>query len=126
MVLMQLLTNFEQFVATRRLCSNLPKCAATPQKTLKSAILRLSGNCCIRKSNGIAILWLQVHLGFYLTSAEPSAVTRGLCSNLPKFAALPRITKICHFQTNWQFLHKKNIGSSFMIAGAFMHIFHIC
>ena len=71
--------------------------------------MRQRGNCCKRKSNGMAILWLLVHLWFYLKSAEPSAVTRGLCSNLPKFAALPRIIKICHFQTNWQFLHKKKI-----------------
>ena len=33
MVLTQLLINFAQFVATGRLCSNLPNCAATPKNT---------------------------------------------------------------------------------------------
>ena len=98
---------FSTICSNQKALQQPTKVCSNPQKTLKSAFMRQRGNCCERKSNGMAIIWLLVHLGFYLTSAEPSAVTRGLCSNLPKFAALPRITKICHFQTNWQFLHKK-------------------
>ena len=125
MVLTQLLINFAQFVATGRLCSNLSNSAAT-QKTLKSAFLRQSGNCCLRKSIVIAILWLLVHLGFYFTSAEPSAATKTLCSNLPNFAAFQKSLKFVISRQIGNCCTIKNIGSSFMTNGAFMHVFHIC
>ena len=46
-----------------------------------------------------SIYMVVTHL---LINFERFEATGRLCSNLPKFAATPKITKICHFEAKWQ------------------------
>ena len=125
MVFTQLLINFAQFLATGRLCSNLPNCAATPKNTkirlfeAKWQLLPKKKHCC---SNPMAFNAFRL----FFTSVEPSAATKTLCSNLPNFAAFQKLLKFVISRQIGNCCTIKNIGSSFMTNGAFMHIFHIC
>ena len=90
-VLTHLLINFEQFEATERLCSNLPKFAATPEIT-QICHFEAKWLLAIDKTNWNSIPITSEALRLYFRSAEPSAATGRLRSNFRKIAAKPK----CH------------------------------
>ena len=79
---------------------------------------------CCKKSPEIAAnccnCWMEASINFMLSRSiftvlthllinfECFEATKRLCSNLPKFAATPEVTQICHFEAKWQLTNDKN------------------
>ena len=58
--------------------------------------------------NSILSQGIHTVLTHLLINFEQFEATERLCSNLPKFAATPEITQICHFEAKWLLAIDKN------------------
>ena len=95
----------------RKMGGSWAACSICCKKSLK-----LAANCCnwqMEASINSIISWcihrVLIHSPFNFQQFE---ATGSLCSNLPKFAATPQITKICYFEAKWQLAIGKNRKSS--------------
>ena len=91
----------------RKMGGSWAACSICCKKSLK-----LAANCCnwqMEASINSIISWcihrVLIHSPFNFQQFE---ATGSLCSNLPKFAATPKITKICYFEAKWQLAIGKN------------------